>query len=116
MAHLLPCKNSTDASHIAALFFKEIVRLHGVPKTITSDRDVKFVNHLWRTLWKLLGTQLQFSSAYHPQTNNQTEVVSRSLGNLLRSLIGEHPKQWDRIISQAEFAYNNSINRLWKKS
>ena len=99
MAHFIPCKNSTDASHIVALFFKEMVRSHGVPKSITLDRDVKFVSHFWRTLCKLLGTRLQFSSAYHPQIDGQTEVVNRSLGNLLTSVVGEHPKKWEFVIS-----------------
>ncbi|GKB53515.1 RNA-directed DNA polymerase, partial [Tanacetum coccineum] len=66
-------------------FVLEIIKLHGVPKTLTSDRDVKFVSHFWRTLWTRLGSKLQFSSSHHPQTNRQTEVVNRSLGNLLRS-------------------------------
>ena len=59
------------------------------------DRDAKFVGHFWRTLWKKLGTNLIFSSAYHPQIDAQTEVVNRILGNILGSLVYEHPKQWD---------------------
>nr|GEY92927.1 transposon Ty3-I Gag-Pol polyprotein [Tanacetum cinerariifolium] len=94
----------------------EIVKLHGVPKTLTSDRDVKFVSHFWRTLWTRLGSKLQFSSSHHPQTNGQTEVVHQSLENLLRSLIEDNAKQWDLILPQAEFAYNTSVNRTTGKS
>ena len=69
MAHFLPCKSTKDASYIADLFFKEIVRIHGLPLNIVSDRDGRFVGHFWRTLWKKLGTNLSFSSAYHQQTD-----------------------------------------------
>ncbi|GJX89038.1 RNA-directed DNA polymerase [Tanacetum coccineum] len=86
MAHFVPCSKTFDASQVARLYFAEIVQLHGVPKTLTSDRDVKF-----------------------------TEVVNRSLGNLLRSLIGDNTKQWDLILPQAEFGYNRSVNRTTGK-
>ncbi|GJR18893.1 putative ribonuclease H-like domain-containing protein [Tanacetum coccineum] len=116
MAHFVPCSKTFDASQVARLYFAEIVKLHGVPKTLTSDRDVKFVSHFWRTLWTLLRSKLQFSSSHHPQTDGQTEVVNRSLGNLLRSLIRDNTKQWDLILPQAEFSYNRLVNRTTYKS
>ena len=111
MAHFLACAKTYDASRVATLFFCEVVRLHGLPKTIISDRDVKFVSYFWKTLWAKLGTKLKFSSAFHPQTDGQTEVVNQSLGNLLRCLIADHNTSWDLLLPHAEFAYNNFVNR-----
>ena len=67
MAHFTPCHTTNDASAVANLFFKEIVRLHGIPKTIVSDRDVKFLSYFWKTLWRLMGTRLMFSTSHYPQ-------------------------------------------------
>ncbi|GLJ08685.1 hypothetical protein SUGI_0093660 [Cryptomeria japonica] len=116
MAHFIPCKTTHDTSHIAYLFFKEVVRIHGLPTSIVSDRDVKFLGHFWKTLWKRLGTNLSFGSAYHPQTDGQTEVVNRSLGNMLRCLTKEYGQSWDQLIHQAKYAYNDSVNQSTGKS
>ena len=72
---------------------------------------MRFLSHFRHCLWRLANTTLNFSNAYHPQTDGQTEVANRSLGNLLRSLVNDHLKSWDQHLYQAEFAYNRSVNR-----
>jgi hypothetical protein len=111
MVHFIACKKTADAVNVVQLYFREVYRLHGLPLSIVSERDTRFLSHFWRCLWRLSSTKLDFSNAYHLQTNGQTKVVNRSLGALLRSLVGEHIKSWDTKLFQAEFAYNRSTNQ-----
>ncbi|KAK1601928.1 hypothetical protein QYE76_027033 [Lolium multiflorum] len=81
-----------------------------VPKTIVSDRDVKFMSYFWKTLWRKLGTKLLFSTTCHPQTDGQTEVVNRTLSQLLRSMIKKNLKEWEECLPHVEFAYNRAVH------
>jgi len=78
---------------------------------MVSDRDVKFVSYFWQTLCHKMGIKLKFSTAFHPQTDGQTEIVNIILENLLRCLVGKILKTWDLILPMAVYAYNGSVNR-----
>jgi transposase InsO family protein len=116
MTHFIPCHKSDNASHVADLFFTEIVRLHGVPNTIVSNRDAKFLSHFWRTLWFKLGTKLLFSTTYHPQTDGQTEIVNRTLSTMLRAILKTNLKLWEECLPHIEFSYNRPVHSTTKVS
>ena len=105
LAHFISCQKTDDATHITDLFFREIVRLHGVPRSILSDGVVKFLSDFWKVLWGKLRTKLLFSTTCHPQIDGQTEVVNRTLSSLLRTIIQKNLKNWEDCLSFIEFAY-----------
>ena len=92
MAHFVPMHKNDDVLHVVDLYLREIIRLHGIPRSIVSDRDFKFLSHFWRTLWKMVGTKLLFSMSHHPEINGQTEVTNRTLGALLRGSVSKTQK------------------------
>ncbi|KAL0546240.1 hypothetical protein IC582_016146 [Cucumis melo] len=107
-AHFVPGKSSYTASKWAQLYMSEIVRLHGVPVSIVSDRDARFTSKFWKGLQTAMGTRLDFSTAFHPQTDGQTERLNQVLEDMLRACALEFPGSWDSHLHLMEFAYNNS--------
>src|SRR6202034_1926587 len=85
-----------------------VVRLHGMPERILSDRDPRFTAHFWKAFWAGFGTTLSMSTAYHPQTDGQTENANKTLEIMLRSVIDFSQNDWDEHLAAAELAINNS--------
>ena len=108
VAHFIPVKTTYTTQRLARIYLSRIVCLHGVPKTIISDRGTQFVSRFWEHLQQALGTQLAFSTAYHPQTDGQTERVNQVLEDMLRACVLTYGTSWEESLPYAEFAYNNS--------
>jgi transposase InsO family protein len=108
MAHFIPTTTNVTAEAAAQQYFAGVVRLHGLPKSIVSDRDSKFTSNFWRALSHLTGTRLDMSTARHPQTDGQSERMNRTLEEMLRAYATLNPN-WDELLPALEFAYNDSI-------
>ena len=108
VAHFIPVKSERTAPKLAQIFIKEVVRLHGIPKTIVSDRDTIFTSKFWRSFQEAMGSELCLSTAYHPQSDGQTEVVNKVLEDMLRACILDFGGNWEDYLHLVEFTYNNS--------
>lgn len=116
VGHFLPVAHPFSATNIAQLFLDNIYKLHGIPKSITSDRDKIFTSQFWRALFQLAGTKLQLSTSYHPQTDGQTERLNRCVEQYIRGMVSHRPKQWCHWLSLAEWWYNTTYNSAIKMS
>jgi hypothetical protein len=111
-AHFIPLKTTHKATDVADIFMKEVARLHEISKTIVSDRDPKFTSNFW----KGFRTNLNFSTAYHPESDGQTERVNRVIEDILRMYVMEKPSKWEDYRHLVEFAYNNGYQASLKMS
>jgi hypothetical protein len=108
MVHYAATTTNVTAPQLAHIFLEQVVRHHGLPSSILSDRDPRFTGNFWRTLWKCLGTQLTMSTAFHPQTDGQTERANRTLEEMLRAYVNFRQDDWDKHLVAAEIAFNSS--------
>jgi len=114
MVHFVPTKDSCTAQDCAILFLSQVVRLHGIPKQVISDRDVRWTSIFYQTFSDLIGTKHAFSTAFHPQTDGQTERVNKTLEDFLRHFVDPHQSNWASLLPMAEFAFNNTYHESIK--
>jgi transposase InsO family protein len=114
VAHFIHVKTTYSGAQLAELYMSSIVYLHGVPKKIVSDRGTQFTSRFWKRLHEPMDTKLNFSSAYHPQTNVQIERTNQILEDMLRACALKYDKSWDKSFPYAEFSYNNSYQASLK--
>lgn len=114
--HFIPLHHPFTAQKVAEAFVDNVYKLHGMPKHLISDRDAIFTSAFWRNLVKLTGSELRMSSAYHPETDSQTERVNQQVECFLRCFISAHPTKWSRWLSLCEFWYNTNWHSSLNKS
>ena len=110
MVHLVPVHTTMTAKELSWKYLREIVRLHGLPSSIVSDRDSKFTSQWWKELHRTLGAKLLMSTSFHPQTDGQTERMNKNIGQILRTSIRSDQKDWIDRIDLTEFAINSSVS------
>ncbi|WVZ58464.1 hypothetical protein U9M48_008739 [Paspalum notatum var. saurae] len=116
VAHFIPVNTTYSGARLAELYISRIVCLHGVPKRIISDRGSQFTSRFWEQLHDSLDSKLRFSTAYHPQTDGQTERTNQILEDMLRACAIQYGTSWDKSLPYAEFSYNNGYQAGPKKS
>ena len=109
MMHAVPVTNSVTAQETADLFLNHVARYHGIPRKVVSDRDPRFLSEFWKQLFDGFGTTLGMSTAYHPETDGQTEIYNRTLLRYLRTYAAKEGKAWPKWLWLAEFAYNHAV-------
>ena len=109
-------KEADKMEKLTRTYLKETIRLHGVPISIISDRDSRFTSQFWQSLQKSLGTKLDMSEAYHPQTDGQSERTRQTLEDMFRACVIEFGKSWGTHLPLIEFSYNNSYHTSVKVS
>jgi hypothetical protein len=107
VAHFLPVRTTYGREKLAKIYIENIVKLHGVPSRIVSNRGTQFTSRFWKSLHRAMGTKLNFSSAYHPQTDGQIERVNQIMEDMLRACVLTYGKDWEQSLPYAEFSYNN---------
>jgi hypothetical protein len=110
MAHFTPCSKSITAEEIAQLILDGIIRLYGLLEEIVSDRGPQFASKFWRRLFELLGVDIRLSSAFHLETDGQTERTNQTFEQYFRCTVNYQQDDWLDLLSQAEFAYNNTTH------
>ncbi|KAL4354641.1 hypothetical protein GQ457_06G032960 [Hibiscus cannabinus] len=106
--HFFALPRHFNAEYVAKVMVQGVIKLHGIPRSMVSDRDRIFVSELWKEMARLQGTEMCMSSAYHPQTDGQTEALNRCLEMYLRCLAGDEPTQWEKYLAWAEYWYNTA--------
>jgi len=110
MAHFVPLKSDAKkAPNLARIFLREVWSLHGLPSTIVSDRDTRFTSRFWETITSILKIKRGMSTAFHPQTDGQTERVNQSIEPYLRMFCNYESNNWSEMLPMGEYAYNNSL-------
>jgi transposase InsO family protein len=114
--HFIPMKTTHKETNFVDIYIREVARLHGIPKTIVSDRDPKFTSKFWKELFKGFGINLNFITAYHPESDGKTKRMNKVIEDMLRMYVMEKPSKWEDYLHLVEFSYNNGYQASLKMS